>query len=58
MTYIQECPFCHVLHENKDQFNEWCEDHRELYGLFLRRNRTATEYPWQCPGCPQCKEPE
>jgi hypothetical protein len=41
--FIQQCPYCHVIHETATDREEWCEDHKEQKGE-------------QCPGCPKCSE--
>ena len=55
---IHECPFCHVLHDNTDQFKMWCEEHEDKKAIWEKRARTEPKtwtWAWACPGCEYCE---
>jgi hypothetical protein len=56
--YIHECPFCHVLHENFDDREEWCRPHRAKRTLSNQRPRNIADWAWDwaCPGCEICAD--
>jgi hypothetical protein len=55
-TYLHECPFCHVIHENFAEREEWCKEHRAKRRLFNERPRDIIDWSWDwaCPGCEAC----
>lgn len=57
-TYIHQCPFCHTIHQNQNQVNEWCPEHTDRFWQYQRRGREKNnwDYSWLCPGCDKCEE--
>ncbi len=57
VTYLQQCPYCHVIHENKVEAQIWCEEHADKKSLWDNRKSARVVWnSWACPGCPQCEE--
>lgn len=53
--YVQECPYCHAIHEKAAQFDEWCDEHLAKKEIWQRRKRPAKgDGAWECQGCEAC----
>ena len=57
-AYIQECPYCHAIHETRSQHDEWCEEHQDRKQMWQRRKSPAKDDvpgAWECGGCDKCR---